>query len=497
MVVSMVSILLSVGLAWYVGYIANQIFNRDPKRPPVVFHWFPFIGSAVTYGIDPYVFFRQCRAKYGDVFTFVLMGRKITAYLGVKGNDFLFNGKLADLSAEEAYSHLTTPVFGKDVVYDVPNHVLMEHKKFIKSGLGFDQFRAYVPLIVNEMHDFLAKAPTWGPGKSGVADLLATMPVMTIYTASRTLQGEEVRAGFNAGFADLYHDLDQGFTPINFIFPWLPLPRNKRRDRAHNIMAETYLNIIKKRRAAHENPGTDMIWTLMGSRYRDGRPLKDHEIANMMIALLMAGQHTSAATIMWILSLLGSKPEVIEMLYEEQKRVFGKELRPLDFDSYKDLHLVNYVIREALRLHPPIHSIMRKVKRNLAVPGTKIVIPAGHHLLAAPGVTATDEEFFAHAKDFDPERWNSRVNEDEGDVERVDYGYGLVTKGAASPFLPFGAGRHRCIGEQFATMHLCTLVSTFVREYKWTTVGGVPKVDYSSMVALPLGPVKIAWERRE
>ena len=49
--------------------------------------------------------------------------------LGTKGNDFILNGKLKDLNAEEVYSPLTTPVFGKDVVYDCPNAKLMEQKK--------------------------------------------------------------------------------------------------------------------------------------------------------------------------------------------------------------------------------------------------------------------------------------------------------------------------------------------------------------------------------
>lgn len=49
--------------------------------------------------------------------------------LGTKGNDFILNGKLRDVNAEEIYSPLTTPVFGKDVVYDCPNSKLMEQKK--------------------------------------------------------------------------------------------------------------------------------------------------------------------------------------------------------------------------------------------------------------------------------------------------------------------------------------------------------------------------------
>ena len=67
--------------------------------------------------------------KYGDVFTFILLGRKVTVYLGTKGNQFILNGKLKDVNAEEIYSVLTTPVFGKDVIYDVPNAKFMEQKK--------------------------------------------------------------------------------------------------------------------------------------------------------------------------------------------------------------------------------------------------------------------------------------------------------------------------------------------------------------------------------
>ena len=49
--------------------------------------------------------------------------------------------------------HLTTPVFGKDVVYNVPNDVFMEQKKFIKIGLSTDNFRAYVGMIEEEVKE--------------------------------------------------------------------------------------------------------------------------------------------------------------------------------------------------------------------------------------------------------------------------------------------------------------------------------------------------------
>lgn len=109
--------------------VLKQLFLKNPNEPPVVFHWFPFIGSTITYGIHPYKFFENAREKYGDTFTFILLGTPTTVCLGTTGNDFILNAKLKDANAEEIYGQLTTPIFGKDVVYDCPNAKLMEQKK--------------------------------------------------------------------------------------------------------------------------------------------------------------------------------------------------------------------------------------------------------------------------------------------------------------------------------------------------------------------------------
>lgn len=63
------------------------------------------------------------------MFTFILLGKKMTVAVGTEGNEFILNGKIKDVNAEEIYTVLTTPVFGKDVVYDCPNSKLMEQKK--------------------------------------------------------------------------------------------------------------------------------------------------------------------------------------------------------------------------------------------------------------------------------------------------------------------------------------------------------------------------------
>ena len=145
------------------------------------------------------------------------------------------------------------------------------------------------------------------------------MAELLIYTASRSLQGEEVRAKFDATFADLYHDLDMGFAPINFMLPWAPLPHNRKRDYAQRKMAQTYTEIVKARRdAGGKKNSEDMIWNLMSCVYKNGNPIPDVEIAHMMIALLMAGQHSSSSTSAWILLRLATRPDILDELYQEQ-----------------------------------------------------------------------------------------------------------------------------------------------------------------------------------
>lgn len=491
--------------------ISNQLLFIHPNRAPMVFHFFPWIGSTVDYGRRPYEFFKENQDKYGDVFAFIMCGRVMTVCLGPKGQEFMFNSKLQDVSAEEAYSHLTTPIFGEGVVYDCPNHRLMEQKKFAKSALSKDAFKSYVPKIVEEVTNYFKTSPFYYEGKddkkSGIARVLLSQSQLTIFTASRTLLGDEVRSKLDTNFASYYADLDKGFTPINFVFPHLPLPVYWRRDAAQKKISNTYKEIIAKRRKEGNIDETqDLIGSLMENAiYKDGVRMTDQHIANLLIGILMGGQHTSATTSSWALLHLGQRPDLIEALYQEQIDVCGidtdtKEIRPITYEMLQKMNLLNNTIKETLRLHSPLHSVFRKVMNPLQVPNTKYIIPKGHYVMVSTGFTMTSEDYFKNASHFEPHRWEDpssipATSNDSKKEESIDYGFGSVSKGVSSPYLPFGGGRHRCIGEQFAYVQLGTILATFVREFTWT-VDKLPEIDFESMITLPKEPALIKWTRR-
>lgn len=424
---------------------------------------------------------------------------KVTCYFGLDGNDFILNGSAQDVNAEEIYGPLTTPVFGSDVIYDCPNSKLMEQKKFVKFGLTQRALECHVPLIENEVLDYIKTSP-WFKGRSGTVDVTTSMSEITIFTAGRALQGEEVRSKLTNEFADLYHDLDNGFTPINFLMPWAPLPQNRRRDAAHIKMRNLYLDIIKNRREKGiVEDGSDMIWNLMNCKYKSGQPIPDKEIAHMMITMLLGGQHSSASASAWIILRLATRPDIAGQLYEEQIKNLadGGKLKPLQYRDLEKLPLLQNVIKETLRLHSSIHSIMRKVKRPMQVPDSPYVITPGKVLLASPVVTALSEEFFPSPLEWNPHRWEGR--DSKADEEDDNGGDASFSKGSRSPYLPFGGGRHRCIGEKFAYLNLSIIVATLVREFRFSSVNGedVPETDYASLFSRPSQPAVVRWEVRE
>nr|BAK20185.1 cytochrome P450 [Postia placenta] len=500
--------------------VLSQMLPRDRSLPPLVFHWIPWFGSAAQYGQDPVEFFKSCREKHGNVFTFILLGRRVTVTLGPKGNDFVFGGKHTVVAAEEVYGPLTTPVFGKDVVYDCPNEVLMEQKKFVKVSLTTDKFRDYIGMVDDEVTQFLSTDPAFRTyqmddiNEWGSFSVYKTLAEMTILTAARTLQGKEIRENMTKGFAELYADLDHGLTPLHWMFSNLPLPSYRKRDVAHEKMSQFYQNILRNRRNNNVGCVDDVMASLMNQTYRDGRPIPDHEIAHMMIALLMAGQHTSSSTTSWVLLHLADRPDIAEQLYQEQVKHFGLPgggFREMTYDELKKLPILDAVIRETLRCHAPIHSIMRYIRDDLPVPqslgapseDSVYVVPKGYTVLASPALSQMDPLIWKDANTWDTTRWldaagmAAQAKREYDEDTKVDFGFGLVSKGTESPYLPFGAGRHRCIGEQFAIVQIGTIISTIVRKIEMRLEGPFPKPDYSSMMVVPQQPCQIAYRRRK
>ena len=198
-----------------------------------------------------------------------------------------FAAEESQLSAREVYQ-FTVPVFGPGVVYDVRPEILDEQMRFLIPALRDERLRTYARVMREEVEAYVE-----GWGDEGEVDLLVALNELTVFIASHCLIGGEFRRRLSKEFAHLYHDLEGGITLLAFVNPYLPLPAFRRRDRARARVTALISGVIAERRA-RGFAGEDFLQTLIEAHDADGQGLSDEVIAGLLLAVIFAGQHTSA-----------------------------------------------------------------------------------------------------------------------------------------------------------------------------------------------------------
>jgi sterol 14alpha-demethylase len=164
--------------------------------------------------------------------------------------------------------------------------------------------------------------------------------------------------------------------------------------------------------------------------------------------------------------------KIHEEILRVQKDVFNEQ-GELPFDTYKDnvdFQLYPMCIRESLRMFPPIIFLFRLVKKELKTEDGKI-IPKGNIIAVSPALTGRHPEVYPNSETYDPYRWAEERNEH---------------KKHQFSNLSFGAGNHRCIGENFALFQISSILSLFFKhlDMKFDSEE-LPSVNYQSLVAVP------------
>ena len=139
-------------------------------------------------------------------------------------------------------------------------------------------------------------------------------------------------------------------------------------------------------------------------------------------------------------------------------------------------------LKETLRLHPPLILLLRVAKEDFTVEG--VDVRAGQMVGASPWVSNRIEESFADADRFDIDRYL------EPRAEDLDNPWNWI---------PFGAGRHRCVGAAFAMMQLKAIFAVVLRdwEFELTQPPESYRPDMSKMVIQLQQPVRVRYRRRE
>jgi len=439
-----------------------------PKMPGAL----PVLGHMLAFGKNPFDYMMQLRNTLGEIGEFRMFHQKMVLMTGPEANEAFFRAPDAQLDQSQAYK-IMTPIFGKGVVFDAPPHKKDQQLKMLMPVLRDKPMRGYAQVIVQEVEQMIAE---WGD--SGEIDLLEFMKELTIYTSSHCLLGDEFRYELNEEFAKIYHDLEKGVNPLAFVFPYLPLPVFRRRDKARVKLQALVTEIIAKR-AQKSEKSEDAFQLLIDASYDDGSRLSAHEITGMLIGTIFAGHHTTAGTAAWTLLELAKRPEHLNRVLKELDQHFGVD-GEVTFQSLREIPILENVIKEVLRLHPPLIFLIRKVMKDFYFKG--YTVKAGKYVCASPRVSHRIAEIFPEPEKFDPDRYLEDRQED------------------AQPFswIAFGGGKHKCTGNAFAMLQLKAIFSILLRRYTFELIDEKDHYqdDFTQMVVQPLSPCRVRYIKR-
>ncbi|MBF6344081.1 cytochrome P450 [Nocardia cyriacigeorgica] len=433
-------------------------------------------GHLDEFRVDPIALMRRVREECGDVGAFELAGKRVILLTGAEANEFFFRAGDEDLDQGAAYPFMK-PIFGEGVVFDASPE---RRKEMLHNqALRGDQMRGHAATIAAEVDRMVAN---WGD--SGEIDLLDFFAELTIYTSSACLIGVKFRNQLDGRFAQLYHDLERGTDALAYVDPYAPIESFRRRDAARRELVALVQEIMDSRAAnpPADSSDRDMLDVLVSVPGEDGTPrFSASEITGIFISMMFAGHHTTSGTAAWSVIELLRHPEQLQKVVAELDELYS-DGSDISFGALRQIPQLEAVLKETLRLHPPLIILMRVARDQFDVCGSRI--EPGDMVAASPAISNRIAEDFPDPDTFDPGRYIDPNQED------------IINRWT---WIPFGAGRHRCVGAPFALMQLKAIFSILLRD--WEFEMALPseqyRNDHSKMVVQLAKPCTVRYRRRQ
>lgn len=425
---------------------------------------------------DPIALMQRVREECGDVGVFELAGRDVVLLTGAEANEFFFRAADEDLDQQAAYPFMK-PIFGEGVVFDASPE---RRKEMLHNqALRADFMRGHAATISKEVDRMVA-----GWGESGEIDLLDFFAELTIYTSSACLIGPKFREELDVRFAHLYHDLERGTDALAYVDPYMPIESFRKRDESRAALVELMEQIMAGRIASPpgDKEDRDLLDVLVSIRDEQGElRFSASVVTGIFISMMFAGHHTTSGTSAWTLIELLRHPEHLANVVNELDELFADDTE-VSFRALRQIPQLEAALKEALRLHPPLIVLMRVARGEFEVCGHQIA--DGDMVAASPAVSNRLPEDFPNPDVFDPGRYI--------DPEQAD----IVNRWT---WIPFGAGRHRCVGAAFALMQMKAIFSILLRDWEFEMAQPADSYrnDHSKMVVQLQQPCLVRYRRRK
>ncbi|CAM0878081.1 unnamed protein product [Alopecurus aequalis] len=223
-----------------------------------------------------------------------------------------------------------------------------------------------------------------------------------------------------------------------------------------------------------DDTGAGLVDALVGLWKQGEQGFTKDNVKAILLDSFLGGVETSSVTILWAMSELVRKPQVMRKAQEEIRAavaaVGGGSVQPDDLPKFRYLKMV---VKETMRLHPPAPLLLpRETAGNVQIGGYDV--PAGTRVLVNVWAIGRDPVSWGEdAEEFVPERF---------EASEVDF------RGAHFELLPFGAGRRMCPGIAMGSANVEFTLANMLYGFDWALPDGVEEVSMEEAGKLTIHP---------
>ncbi|XP_058822327.1 cytochrome P450 4d2-like isoform X2 [Topomyia yanbarensis] len=461
----------------------------------------PFIGSTYIFNNrkpeDVLNFIHGLNVKYGKLFC-VWIGTRLALFCtNTRDSETVLSSQKL-ITKSELYKFLV-PWLGNGLLLST-DQKWFNKRKIITPAFHFKILEQFIEVFNRQSGILVQKLKPEATGQ--LVNIYPYVTLAALDVICETAMGTAINAQTDAeskyvkAVTELSYLLTGRFVKVwqrsDFLFNLSP--DRRRQDKVIKILHNFTTNIIRSRRQElMEKGGNQGILgdDSIGSKTKmafldvllqatiDGRPLTDKEIQEEVDTFMFEGHDTTTIAIAFTLLLLARHKDVQEKVYKEVTEIIGTNLdTPVTYRNLQDMKYLEMVIKESLRLYPPVPIIGRKFTEKTTIDGK--TVPENSNFNLGIILMHRDPTLFENPERFDPERFNP---------ERT------MEQSSPYAYIPFSAGPRNCIGQKFAMLELKSTISKVIRHYRLTEAGPEPTL----IVQLTLKPkdgLKIAFVPR-
>ncbi|XP_020927434.1 cytochrome P450, family 26, subfamily A, polypeptide 1 isoform X1 [Sus scrofa] len=377
---------------------------------------FPFFGETLQMVLQRRKFLQMKRRKYGFIYKTHLFGRPTVRVMGADNVRRILLGEHRLVSVHWPASVRT--ILGSGCLSNLHDSSHKQRKKVIMQAFSREALQCYVPVIAEEVDSCLEQ---WlSCGERGLL-VYPQVKRLMFRIAMRILLGCEPRL---ASGGEAEQQLVEAFEEMTRNLFSLPI----------------------------DVPFSGLY-----------RALKQSSTE-----LLFGGHETTASAATSLITYLGLYPHVLQKVREELKSkgllCKGNQDNKLDMEILEQLKYIGCVIKETLRLNPPVPGGFRVALKTFELNGYQI--PKGWNVIYSICDTHDVADIFTNKEEFNPDRFLLPHPEDASRFS----------------FIPFGGGLRSCVGKEFAKILLKIFTVELARHCDWRLLNGPPTMKTSPTV---------------